>query len=701
MGYTTSNILPPTSIRDVIALILILNCFPRSFNGLIFIFYTLSGSTKVLGGKLFTKALSIGSKQQEIPFNFNMIDYSKMFITLMQLISIGLMLSLAITSLSNYKLLYYIDLLAKTIVTMDWIGVTNNYQTAYMSTIPNLMPQDNLSDMLSSIYNDKLVKFVWCYVTVLCLEYLKYNLNMATITDIVISKDFSLLFSSDIFLRAVKDNCNDVPVKSIKQWWEFSNQNIIRLIYFEFCMNVILIKFHSIFSIIGLKSLSNNLDQLNNLSPNIPIAFQKKPKNDPRENNNTVLKNDTINLEKKTVNIAVSKNIANSKCIIKPSSSTSAKNFETFVFKLFSAKNKLSSYYGSGIKLNKTSPSAFILDQNVSMLQPFWSLLAVVKLIKKIPNLFQGKPTTRKNNRDQYLLDFHNQNSLKYVIEYVGDCKVLFKVIDGFNSLDVIVNGVWWEFFEIVHNRILIYALSPGFQYEIKLSAGQKMSNIIINTTRGDKVLVESVKISLTLTLKYSILSTLDSIEKLKEEIKDFKRDENRRQAERKKNNDVLREKISKAKAFYESHLRKLKGAQQSIQQHENDVIVFDNELKVLETDNKIQDAKIESLKNNINEIKMFIDVYKKSIEEFNLKLKACESEKNLFLNKLEKTHYKIKEVENDIVSFNDKIDDLIKSICLQLRKKSSGIDDKFDTILAKLKSKNDQIEGEIIKLTK
>lgn len=54
---STTTVLPPTSIRDITALIFILLALPQSVSCIILTTYILSGSTKFLGGKLIVKQL--------------------------------------------------------------------------------------------------------------------------------------------------------------------------------------------------------------------------------------------------------------------------------------------------------------------------------------------------------------------------------------------------------------------------------------------------------------------------------------------------------------------------------------------------------------------------------------------------------------------------------------------------------------------
>ncbi|CAH6718267.1 hypothetical protein CLIB1444_01S02894 [[Candida] jaroonii] len=708
MTYSASNILPPTSLRDVISLILIINSLPSYINALILILYTLSGSTKLISGKLFLKYVSLKNKQFEDSWYLNSkINYGKVIHSFIQLSVIGSIILFLFIGIFNEDFLKNIDILAKTILATELIGSSTNI-TSIITSNNNNTPKIN-----NEILNNNFLRIIYCYLIILFITSFKNNFNFNLFLNLIKVHDFKTIFSSKILLAQCLDK-QKTPTS-------YFNKSILKFIYYELCINVVTIKFNSLFSIIGFKNLSNNLDQLNNLNPNIPIDF-KRPKLKEeidhelsipvislKQTNNST---STINLNKtatlnsnklKFINISVPESIAKSKCNFKSSNSISSKNFENFVYKLFSKNTNETT---SPIKLNKNS--TVIIDKNDSILQPFWSLLAVMKVSVKNSYLFQGKLTKVKNNNDKFLINLSIVNKLLISVKFIDDTRILLKINEtnkNFSNLKIRLNGIDWEYFKIVDNQILIFALSPNFQYEIEIlnNKNQILNNLLINTvsTTENIILRESPKISSLSTLKLSLISTLESLEQTKQNLKEFKKDESKRQGEIKKNNDNLKDRINKNKATNELNLKKLKGLSQSIHQYENDIKTLKTEIEEFKVQIKDQELSEKNLINEINDIRRFIDAYNESIVEFKINLKSIQDDKASFLNKFDKTLSKIKESENDIENLNDNINNLKDSIIIQLKKKSNSINDKFDTILLKVKNENERLLNEIEKLMK
>lgn len=631
----------------------------------------------------------------------------------------------------------------------------------------NINLNEQLRKSSSQLLNNNFLKILICFTVILTMKSINNSINFGLILKFLKVQDFNSLFSYKIFNSGYyfgngprynsiydqhynrnpfhsEDNAyypySDHPhgllthdIFSLHQSNGLRCSKLLLFFYYELCINVITVKFNPIFSIIGLKRLSNNLDQLNNLNPNIPIDFKRnhkfKDKDESIINDNEPsipiisLKNNFKS--SRSVNISLPKAISDSKINFKTSNSISSKNFEIFCLKLFANKklqNNSNSYPNinlSGPNANNTNPanisnnnanhfkmnknSTLIIDKNSSIIQPIWSLLAVIKVITRNSTLFQGKLSYFKNNHEKYLADVSNFNKLPLCIKYIDDHKVLLKVLndDIPQNLKITLNGLDWDYFRVSGDYLLIYSLSPNFQYEIELKDGddQIFNSLIVNTISADgNALRRSPKISSLTTLKTSLKSTLENLNQIKISLKDFKREENKKLGEVRKSNEVLQDKIAKSTGNDEHNLKKIKGLKQSINQ-------FEIEIDHLQTDLKDMTSNNDNLheleyKKEIKEVKQFIKDYEKSVNKYKVQLKDVEDSKTQHSNKIDKLLNKQKDIESEMEHFLAETENLEHVILTKLQRKSKKINENFDTILPAVKHATMELNKEL-ELTK
>lgn len=757
------SILPPSSTRDVISLIFLFIFLPKWTNSFVFILYVLSGSTKFIGGKLFIKYFGFKTKQMDYSLYYGNSnwDHQKILTSVLQVLTINSFILLLVNYLMPNVIDDYLDILAKTVIAAELIGTSNNSITLISNnsitqsnrshlnlqsnnshshshshshtsnqhlntsnnsnnhTIPN-NDTDNNKNINHPLFLSNNLRIIYCFIIVLTINSVYHNINFPVVVNFLKLNDFESIFSKKVLNSYSTQNSririddlnrlNILPSQNLSLLRYLKMSKVFKMLYHELCLTVILTKFNPIFAILGFKRISNNLDQLNNLNPNIPIDFKRSKttfKDDSIMNNDAnqvpVISLKDNDNSKKLVDIPVLKSVISSKFNFNSSPSISGKNFETFVFKLFT--NKRPAVNSNSIKVNKNSNSTLIIDKSFSVVQPFWSLLAVLKLVIKDSNLFQGKSSTMKNNHDNYYLTFEDpevpsdketdsKKELLLSIEFIDDNKILFKFLEGTlpTDLSIKLNGLKWQYFKTFNEYLLVYALSPISQYEIEITDSQLKRNILVNTISCDDVLRESVSISPIETLQCSLLSTMETLDKVKSELKEFKKDEIKRQGEVKKNNESLLDKILKINNNDEQNLKKIKGLKQSIKQFESDIQLIKEEIENATTHPDTGSEEAELLK-EINEVQNFVTAYDNSLHELHNQLREVTDNKSQTSSKIEKLIGKSKDFELEIENYLSEIEHLKSTFINKIQKRLKIINDNFDTILPRIKFESLELE--------
>lgn len=141
-SINSTTILPPSSIRDIVALVFILLSLPQFISCIILTTYILSGSSKFIGGKFVAKHLLRGANIDVSydHFSINSNYKSKLIGFSLQIFSINSIILLIFYYFSPKNWLQYLVVLAKSIIASELIGFsssTSSTITSITSTNPS------------------------------------------------------------------------------------------------------------------------------------------------------------------------------------------------------------------------------------------------------------------------------------------------------------------------------------------------------------------------------------------------------------------------------------------------------------------------------------------------------------------------------------------------------------------------------------
>ena len=198
-SISTTTVLPPTSIRDITALIFILLALPQSVSCIILTTYILSGSTKFLGGKLIVKQLLrrnryhddfYSGRSENYEFSRKNLNYkSKLIGSALQAFSINAIILLTIHYFFPKRWLQYLSIFAKSIIASELIGSSTTNST----TITSITSTTNTNTTTTTTINNKKINpnnripsenkyfnyHIWnaivCFITVLYISYIMQN----------------------------------------------------------------------------------------------------------------------------------------------------------------------------------------------------------------------------------------------------------------------------------------------------------------------------------------------------------------------------------------------------------------------------------------------------------------------------------------------------------------------------------------------
>lgn len=196
---STTTVLPPTSIRDISALIFILLALPQSVSCIILTTYILSGSTKFLGGKLIVKHLLrrnryhddfYSGRSDNYEFSRKNLNYkSKLIGSALQAFSINAIILLTIHYFFPKRWLQYLSIFAKSIIASELIGSSTTNSTTITSitsttttntttttTINNkkINPNNRIPSE-NKYFNNHIWNAIICFITVLYISYIMQN----------------------------------------------------------------------------------------------------------------------------------------------------------------------------------------------------------------------------------------------------------------------------------------------------------------------------------------------------------------------------------------------------------------------------------------------------------------------------------------------------------------------------------------------
>ncbi|CAH2355466.1 hypothetical protein CLIB1423_27S00188 [[Candida] railenensis] len=382
----------------------------------------------------------------------------------------------------------------------------------------------------------------------------------------------------------------------------------------------------------------------------------------------------------------------------------------------------------SGTLGNSTTIVNKVLTSVVTT-QPLWSLLAAIKTIVSKPAYFSGKMTKYKNNGGKFVTKINHPSYISISTVYIDDTKAVFKILDVANvakfvslgeisSIKIKLNEVDWIHKKFLKTKedeyfICIYGLTPLFQYELEVYKVTEpesdscilLSHCIFNTISSSGVLNQSPETtSSLLTLQLSLNSTIDKLNQSKSKLKKFKRDENKKHSELKKDIENLRNKISKynTKQNIESRVSgKLKGLKHSVLQLEGEIEELKKSVEVEEDQSTRTEIRFQSeeakLKNKINgltegnsEFENSINKFKKDLKNLNFEFLQLQSKNERLKMKMDLKLEELNKVQVEIK--NTKKNELMQ----KSSKRNKRYQERYEVILPNLSHAIAELQREL-----
>lgn len=408
------------------------------------------------------------------------------------------------------------------------------------------------------------------------------------------------------------------------------------------------------------------------------------------------------------------------------------KNFENFIISPFNSKlsvikNRMraSSLSNLAMKTTTTSTTTSLtssttstslitttispnvtLIENTIIVQPFWSIVAAVKAVLKNPTLFNGELTKRKNEGGEFLTDYDVQLNVPMATMVIDSSKVIVKLLDTIpEDIEIRLNRINWSYFKVIDEEYLvIYGLTPLFQYEVDVLSDSKVLNhFVVNTTNGDdQVINKSIKETSSLTtLQTSLESIMNKIDSSKAKIKKYKKDENKKVTEMKNSIEILKNKISRNKQGNDNRVfGKIKGLKHFVMQLENEIqslekqiIEMNKQEKELQQQSKDKDT---TQAKDIAQLEHVYSEYEARLKEVKLELKNANQELNLVIAKNQKLVNKQLAKQEEIKNLTTDLRNIKKNeILAKFTKRIKRTNEKFETILPKIMQETESLTRE------
>ena len=400
--------------------------------------------------------------------------------------------------------------------------------------------------------------------------------------------------------------------------------------------------------------------------------------------------------------------------------SVALKNFENFIISPFNSKlsvmkNRMraSSLSNLAMKTTTTSTTTSLtssttstslttttispnvtLIENTIIVQPFWSIIAAVKAILKNPNLFNGELTKKKNEGGVFLTK-EVQPNVPMAIMVIDSSKVVLHLLSSIPSdIQVRLNNIKWSYFKVVGEYLVIYGLTPLFQYEVDIVAqSQVLNHLVINTTNDDNQIMNksSKETSSLATLQTSLELVMNKTETLKAKLKKYKKDENKKITEMRNSIELLKSKISKNRQGNDNRIfGKIKGLKHSVMQLENEIEGLNKEIAELnKTECELQEAmkSKESMQvQEIAELNKTYSEFESRMKDARAELKNASHELASLSAKSQKLMAKQAAKQEELRNLSTDIKNIKKNeILAKFTKRMKRTNEKFETILPKI----------------
>lgn len=519
---------------------------------------------------------------------------------------------------------------------------------------------------------------------------------------------------------------------------------VVNYAYLVLCIHVITLTISPYFkSVMFFRFYSRTLDHLSSLTPDVPYnGFRKNgiiqtlPK-DAASNSAVVINVEPSQAQTpgkcitEPVEIVVDEKIAKSSVTsFDMSAAVSAENYKVFCMVPPTSKSTVS---GSHPRQSRTiidrkrsnsnvTPSTTIMDKYFTVsIQPIWSWLAALKILKMRPKLFAGLPTEYKNNGARFAVPAC-ESQLKLAVSYIDDSKVIFQVLDRSfldrvirNNFKVHVNNVEWAFVNLLVDEgtggeatayLKVYCLTPLHQYEIAFFendnlVGQSLVNTIFS--EKDACLSNSIETDAIPTLHLSLKHTMKSLNEMRSNLKKSKKDENKRIADLRRQIEAFKSKIGKYtnKDLSEGRVSgKLKGLQNSVSQLENEIVEIQQQLDEYEQsaisfEQKYRDEE-KALTEQILVLEAFIEKNESKTSKLKTDAKMVEGDKNITEVKHRKMEGKVLARREEIAKLNAELRSMKKTVVAKLQKRQRKIHERFETIIPKISEQAECLTHEL-----
>lgn len=658
-----ANFPSSSSLRDILSLVFIMLLFPQYMSLGLLVVYLMLGSN-FMGGKFLINFLL----PQLHRLAFTNVKHS--LVTFIKMGAIDVFLFYGLGKVVKKKSYFnYLVILSKAIVASEFIGSSS---INYINSISSKKFTTKIQyDDKNRIFNSNLINAIVCFIII---NYVNYVLNWVNLS-------FQLFRTPQYSAHITNFN--------------FSHWNV--QVYLFLCI-------HTIIQALFRQS---------------PIAQSSIPTDDISVNvdNNQLLDIYTKNLPKFNGNYNSNYSVA-------------LKNFENFIISPFNSKlsvmkNRMraSSLSNLAMKTTTTSTTTSLtssttstslttttispnvtLIENTIIVQPFWSIIAAVKAILKNPNLFNGELTKKKNEGGVFLTK-EVQPNVPMAIMVIDSSKVVLHVLSSIREdIEVRLNNIKWSYFKVVGEYLVIYGLTPLFQYEVDIVAKSLVLNhLVINTTDDDNQVINksSKETSSLATLQTSLESVMNKTESLKAKLKKYKKDENKKITEMRNSIELLKNKISKNRQGNDNRIfGKIKGLKHSVMQLENEIEGLNKEiLELSKTEGKLQEAMKSKESAQLQEIaelnKIYAD-FESRMKDARAELKTASQELTSLSAKSQKLMVKQAAKQEELRNLSTDIKNIKKNeILAKFTKRLKRTNEKFETILPKIIQETESLTRE------
>ncbi|KAI5951983.1 acrB [Candida jiufengensis] len=654
-----SSIFPTSSsLRDILSLVFITLSLPQSLSLVICVLYLILGSN-FMGGKFLINFL-LPNEHKSVYKGFRNLSFSAIKITILDSI-----IYLSLIKLINKKSYFnYFIILSKSIVSSELIGSSSINYINSIST-KKITTKIQYDDKNKIFFNNNLINAIFCFIII---NYINYLLNWFHFTN-----------TTSSFI-------NLIPVNNLSYINNYNFKDYKIQIYLFLSIHIINQAFFLKKSTIISNSIPNISDEISvNVDENKLLDIEINLKNKSHSKNSSIA---FKNFENFIVSPFNSK-LTNLKNRMRASSITAKPIVLPKTASSTSTTSSTSSATSKSLTTTTISPNVTIIE-NTIIIQPFWSIIAACRAILKNPNLFNGE-SSRKINVEETPM----------AVLVIDSSKVILKFLSATTGkINVILNNIEWSYFKLVKENneqyLIIYGLTPLFQYDVEIFGGGKLINqLLINTTGDNEIINKSLpETSSLVTLQTSLNSTMTKLNNVKLKLKKFKKDENKKIQDIKNSIDLLKNKISKYnsnKPVNENRVfGKIKGLKHSVIQLENEISSIQEEIEAsqkeeskLESNFKLKE---QNNQNDIKELEKTYNDYENRIKEDKSNLTKLKQEQSQFDLKLSKLISKQSTKQEEIKTLNLELKNLKKTEILnKFSKRIKKINEKFDTIIPKI----------------